>query len=286
MGALIATSLAGAGRRVVAYDVDAAKVAACAAQGVEAADGPGELGETCAVVVLSLPTPEVVVAVVDELCRSRAPMVLDTSTIGPDTAVRCRDRLLAAGGDYADCPILGRPGSVGSWTVPVGGPPHVVETARRVLEPVASAVVPVGETGTAATLKVLNNLMLGTINAVTAEVLVLAGAAGLDPGTFVDTVVDSGAASVSGLFRDVAPRAVDGDFTPTFSLALMRKDNQLAVDIAERCGVPLTVGAAVQDLNTRAVTAGLGDDDSIAVVKMLEEATGQSARRRAHPLEG
>ena len=66
-------------------------------------------------------------------------------------------------------------------------------------------------------------------------------AAGLDPGVFVDTVIDSGAASVSGLFRDVAPRAVDGDFEPVFSLALMRKDNALAVELASASGVPTPV---------------------------------------------
>ncbi len=81
----------------------------------------------------------------------------------------------------------------------------------------ARRVVRVGGVGAAATLKVLNNLMLGTINAITAEVLVLSQAAGLDPGVFVDTVVESGAASVSGLFKDVGPRAVDGDFSPTFA---------------------------------------------------------------------
>ena len=86
--------------------------------------------------------------------------------------------------------------------------------------------------GAAATLKVANNLMFSVINAVTAEALLLAQAAGLDPGVFVDTVVDSGAATVSGLFRSIAPRAVDGDFAPTFSLDLVRKDNDLAVQLA------------------------------------------------------
>ena len=59
------------------------------------------------------------------------------------------------------------------------------------LAPIAQRVVHVGELGAAATLKVANNLMFSVINAVTAEALLLAKAAGLDPGIFVDTVVDS-----------------------------------------------------------------------------------------------
>ena len=95
--------------------------------------------------------------------------------------------------------------------------------------------------------------MFSVINAVTAEALLLAQAAGLDPGVFVDTVVDSGAATVSGLFRSVAPRAVDGDFAPTFSLDLVRKDNDLAVQLATSLGLELPVGSAARDLHDRAV---------------------------------
>jgi 3-hydroxyisobutyrate dehydrogenase-like beta-hydroxyacid dehydrogenase len=284
MGGPIAVGLVEGGRQVVGFDPDAAARHRCADRGVPTVESVDEVA--CDVAVLSLPTPTVVRAVVDALCAGAAPpVVLDTSTIDPDTAVACRERLLAAGGDYADCPVLGRPANVGTWTIPVGGSDGLAEIAGWALGPVARRVVPVGATGAAATVKILNNLMLGVINGVTAEVLVLAAAAGLDPGTFVDTVVDSGAASVSGLFRDVAPRAVDGDFTPTFSLGLMRKDNGLALDLAARLGVPLPVGTAAQTLNTMAVSSGLGDEDSIAVVKMLEQVTGHSARRRAVPPE-
>ena len=79
---------------------------------------------------------------------------------------------------------------------------------------------------------------------------------------FVDTVLDSGAATVSGLFRSIAPRAVDGDFVPTFSLDLVRKDNDLAVQLATSLGLDLAVGAAARDLHDRAVVAGHGAEDS------------------------
>ncbi len=95
----------------------------------------------------------------------------------------------------------------------------------------------------------------------------------------MDTVIDSGAASVSGLFRDVAPRAVDGDYDPVFSLALMRKDNALAVALAAESGVPVPVSAAALALHTDGVEAGLGARDSIAVLGVLEQASGVPARR-------
>ena len=74
-------------------------------------------------------------------------------------------------------------------------------------------------------------------------------------------------------------RAVDDDFDPAFTLRLMAKDAGLALDLAERTGVPLLVTQASQSLNTMGVALGHGDEDSIAVLKVLETITGQTARR-------
>ncbi|MCW2757540.1 MAG: hypothetical protein JWO46_1286 [Nocardioidaceae bacterium] len=276
MGRLVAAALAAAGRPVTAYDADGAALTRLRgeAPGVEVAESVAEVAAACDVVVLSLPTPEVVSAVVAEIAASRGVTVLDTSTVGPDTSHEALATMVEVGGRYADTPVLGRPVAVGRWTIPVGGDASLVAVAADVLAPVAAKVVGVGPTGAAATLKVLNNLMLGVINAATAEVLVLAEEAGLDPVVFVETLVDSGAASVSGLFREVAPKAVRGDFEPTFSVRLMHKDNALALELAQRYGVPVEVARAAQAANLRALDAGLGEEDSIAVVKPLRRAVG------------
>lgn len=283
MGWPIAQSLTSAGQSVRVYDINEASLRRAAADGIATAPSLSELATATEVVLISLPTPAVVATVVDEL-RAASPtlMLLDTSTNDPRTAQRLAGQMRQDGGDYADCPVLGRPERVGHWTIPVGGSPAAYELSRMVLSPLADDVVHVGEAGSASVIKVLNNLMLGTINAITAEVLVLAEAAGLDPGVFVDVVLDSGAASVSGLFKDVAPRAVDGRFEPTFSLRLMHKDNALALALADEAGVPLLVGRAAQTLNTMGLATGHGDEDSIAVVKALELITGRQARRRRH----
>lgn len=264
MGWPIASCLAGHDSVVVTDLSDAARDRARQA-GLVVVDQVAELAQGCDLVVLSLPTPDVVRLVCAELWRQCPDLlVCDTSTIDPVTA-----RALADRGPYCDTPILGRPAGVGSWTIPVGGDEPGVARAGAALAPLARQVVPVGGPGTAATLKVCNNLMLSAINAVTAEALALAQAAGLDPGTFVDVVLDSGAASVSGLFCDIAPRAVAGDFEPVFATALMAKDAQLALDLADQLGVRLQVVQASQRLNQDAIRAGLGQQDSIAVLLPL-----------------
>ena len=279
MGLPIAQTLLTRGP-VVAYDASPDARVRAEAAGIALADSLVELARSCNTVLLSLPTAEVVQEVVPAITPA-APglLLLDTSTIGPEDSRRIGALALAAGSTYLDTPILGRPEAVGSWTIPVGGPAAAYSTVARLLAPIARQVVHVGPLGAAATLKVANNLMFSVINAVTAEALLLAKAAGLDPGVFVDTVVDSGAATVSGLFRSIAPRAVEGDFAPTFSLDLVRKDNDLAVQLATSLGLQLSVGSAARDLHDRAVLAGHGAEDSVAVLRLLEEEFGQEARR-------
>lgn len=280
MGSRLAAAIGTGGGAVLVHDTDPAAVQRAGEQGLEAAAGLEALAAEADTIVLSLPTPSVVLDVVARIAAVGRPVtVLDTSTIDPGSATRAAAELAACGARYADTPILGRPESVGSWTFPHGGDDMTLAVAEAVLAPAARQVVATGEVGSAATVKILNNLMLGTINAITAEVLVLAEAAGLDPGAFVDVVVDSGAASVSPMFRDVAVRAVEDDFHPTFSLELMHKDNALATAMADELRVPINVGRAAQHLNTMAVASGLGDEDSIAVLKAIESVTGRLARR-------
>lgn len=279
MGLPMARTLAEAGP-VLAYDAAPGARDRAAEAGVRVAESLASLARECRTVVLSLPSAEVIEQVVDEiLAAAPGRLLLDTSTVGPDDTRRIGALALEVGTTYLDTPILGRPDLVGGWTIPMGGPASAYVVVADVFEPVARRVVHVGDLGSAATLKVANNLMFSVINAVTAEALLLAKAAGLDPGVFVDTVMDSGAATVSGLFRSIAPRAVDGDFAPTFSLDLVRKDNDLAVQLAAGLGLELSVGLAARDLHDRAVVAGHGAEDSVAVLRLLEEEFGQEARR-------
>ena len=147
-----------------------------------------------------------------------------------------------------------------------------------VLAPIAQRVVHVGDLGAAATLKVANNLMFSVINAVTAEALLLCRRRASTRASSW-TPIGLRRSHRQRPFRSIAPRAVDGEFSPTFSLELVRKDNDLAVQLATSLGLELAVGSAARDLHDRAVLAGHGAEDSVAVLRLLEEEYGQEARR-------
>ena len=255
MGAAAVRSLAASGRRVRCFDVSSVAMDSLTDIATPC-DTVADATRGVALVLLSLRGPADVVEVTGQL-RGTVPaggVVADLSTIDPDTARSSPRASRTTGSITSTLPVLGRPERAGAWTIACGGDGAAVLRVAPILESsIAGRVAHVGPVGAGSVLKLMNNLMLGAINAITAEALAVCSAAGLDPGVFVDVVADSGAASVSPMFRDIANKIVAGDFTPTFTVELMHKDNELAVTLAEQVGVPLVVGEAVHRLNTRAL---------------------------------
>lgn len=233
------------------------------------------------VVLLSLPTPKHVHQVVTELREILTnALVIDMSTIDPTAAQEAAAILREAGSAYVDAPILGRPDACGNWLMPVGGNASDVAIMESlVVGTIAKGVEHVGAVGTGSTLKILNNLMLGAINTVTAESIRLAEASGLDPKRFVSVVKDSGAASVSPLFREVAPKMASGEFSPTFSVELLLKDITLANQLADAANIDAPIAREVQAITQAAFDRGLGDLDTSAVIQVYRGTSPQQ-----HPL--
>lgn len=271
MGRELAVALAAAGHDVVGNDCSPAAADAARAAGLTVADSIAAATATAGLVVLSLPGPAVVGAVIAELASPT--LVVDTSTVGPAAALEFSVACAARGSTYVEAPILGRPGDCLGWTLLLGGPDDGVTTAMAALEPAVGRVREVGGPGAAATMKVLNNLMFCTINAVTAEVLATLEACELDAAAFVEAVAGSRAGSVSGLFKEVAPRMLAGDVEPRFSVDLLAKDAHLARElVSQHLSEPLL--ATVTDVvSRRTADAGLGAQDCGAVIDYYRSVT-------------
>lgn len=275
MGALIADRLLDAGYPVTVFDVDDAALARAGARGCQSAESPADVARRADAVLISLPRPEHVTGVVREgsdclLAAARAGNVFaDTSTVDPATS---QANAVAAGDQgvgYLDCPILGRPAGVGSWTLPVGGEAEALALIEPVLETFAAHVVHLGPSGRGNMLKLLNNLMFGAINAATCEVFALAERLGMEPSLMFETIADSGAATVSNLFRELGPKIVNEEFEPNFSIDNLVKDIGLGLAMADGSGTTMPLSEAGQRLNIRAQQAGLGALDTAALVKIL-----------------
>ncbi len=271
MGGHAAARLAATGATVTGYDPDVAAREAVAGAGVHVRDSADAAVREATVVVLSLPgPPEVAAAVAGPLEAARAgTAVVDLSTIDPDTARTAHATLQRTGVQYSDTPVLGRPDRCGHWTLPAGGDAETVERVRPLLEgSIAARVAHVGDAGAGSAVKLANNLMFGAINAVTVEAMNICRQSGVDPEVFATTVADSGAATVSPLFRELTRKLLAGDYAPTFALGLLRKDNRLALQLAHDTGSPAFMASGVDHLNTLAAAQGWAVEDTAAVDRL------------------
>lgn len=274
MGSEMVRALLGASHEVIVHDVSKETVERVVEAGARETGSSAEVGAASRVVLLSLPMPEHVVEVVAGeygLLSSPAEglVVVDTSTVDPDTTRRMATEAAKAGVGYLDAPVLGRPDACGRWTMPVGGDAGTLERVRPALEALGG-IAHVGGSGSGNAIKLLNNLMFGAINAVTAEVFAAAERVGVSPERFYETVAASDAATVSNLFRALGPKILERDFSPTFAMSLLDKDNRLAVEMMERAGAPVMVGDMVKSLNGLALAAGHSGEDTSALVKVYE----------------
>jgi 3-hydroxyisobutyrate dehydrogenase-like beta-hydroxyacid dehydrogenase len=275
MGRKMAERLVAAGYKLTVYDPFPAALEFARKAGAETAASTGDLARRCAVVIMSLPGPAQVEETIfgaGGMYENLTPdhLIVDTSTVDPGTTRSVSKRIGEKGSAYLDCPVLGRPSAVGKWMLPTGGEEKALEYVRPVLLTFAANALLVGPQGAGNALKLLNQLMFSTINAVSSEVLAICAQVGIEKEVFYRIVAESSAATVSGLFREVGKTIVNDTFNePNFTVDLLLKDAKLALQMAKEAGAPSVVAGSVQLFNELATASGLGSQDSSALYKIF-----------------
>ena len=271
IGGHIAANLVADGNDVVVHDVDADAMAAL--NGATAAPDVATVGQLADVTLLSLPTPNVVVAVAAAWADAASPgsILVDLSTNSPALVRELGHRLAASGHHLVEAPLTG--GSIGAekrmLVFMVGGDDEPVARVLPVLEPLGRATFHVGELGLGNTMKLLNSLIAFTTTWVSLEGLAMATKAGIEVQKAVEILRTAGA---SNFFIDRQVETIDGRGRPTqFALELAAKDAGLFVEWGLTLGAPMPVGAAVKDVLDRAVANGLGGADWSELVAVAEE---------------
>jgi 3-hydroxyisobutyrate dehydrogenase len=199
-------------------------------------------------------------------------VVLEMSTIDPDTLEEIAPAIEAAGATLLDAPVSGSVALVeqGALTVMVGGRSEALERARPVLDAFAARVYHVGDRGAGATMKLAVNAVVHAVDVAVAEALVLAETAGVDRATAYEVFANSAASSPFIQYKRAA--FLDPEATPpAFSLDLMAKDLDLILGLADRVGVEMDQGAANRAVTGKAIERGMGDRDMSAIAVYLRE---------------
>jgi 3-hydroxyisobutyrate dehydrogenase len=252
-------------------------------EGARWADTPGELATWADVIVLCVTnSPDVRGLVLDagvlEGAR-RGTVIVDMSTIAPGVSRELAERCEAKGVYFLDAPVSGgtQGAHAGTLTIMVGGNAAALDAARPVLEALGKRIFHVGPSGSGEIVKLVNNVLVGTIAAATAEAFVLGVKAGADVQVMADVVGASTGASWQ-LANQFPLRAFPGTFQPGFMTDLLVKDLDLALQLGDDTETPLALAALSRRLYGDAQSQGHGRDDYTSVLRVLELEAGTEVR--------
>lgn len=210
-------------------------------------------------------------------------IIVDMSTIAPAMTRKLAQAASEKGVHFLDAPVSGgSQGAVnGTLTIMVGGESEIVEQARPVLEAMGKKenIIYVGASGSGEVVKLINNMLVGTIAAATSEALVLGVKAGADLATMTKIIGASTGASWQ-LSNQFPLRAFTGSFQPGFMTDLLHKDLGLALDLAAENQTPAVMTALARQLYEQARASGYGRSDYTSLMKVLEEIAGIEVRNK------
>ena len=272
-GAAIARAFAARGP-VAGFDKDAGRRQAAAAAGIDVFDQLEDLATAVDVVVLSLPHPEISVAVTKALMASakRPDLIIDTSTVTPQTAIDCAAVAAAGNTAFVDAAIAGGVASMasGQMTFFMGGTPAAKALARPILEPVAAGIYDLGEIGAGMGIKVVNNAVMHAVMVVLIEAFAMSKSLGVPSDTLI-SILNREEGLLRPLVHRVAERMKYADFDGGMSVTNARKDSCLALTTAQELGVPLFAISASHTPYEIAAAKGLGDADYAALSQLWED---------------
>ena len=274
MGAPMAGHLKSKGLLQAVANRTQAKADALASELGVAAPTLAELAAQCDVIALCVTADADVLATVDAMLPhfKRGAIVVDHSTVSPDTAKRAAATLATVGVDFLDAPVSGgvEGAKNGKLSVMVGGDAQVLERARPVLEAYALRVTHLGGVGAGQATKAVNQVLVAGIAQAVCEGLALGEALGLEPERLLPTL-GAGAAG-SWFLEKRGATMLRNEFSVGFKLALLHKDLGIVRQIAESAGTDRTVIEKSLADYAQLMSEGYGDDDISALIRLKRKA--------------
>jgi 3-hydroxyisobutyrate dehydrogenase-like beta-hydroxyacid dehydrogenase len=273
---------------VVVYDRDPAACERAREAGAQVAASAAALGAGCDLIAVSLPNPA---AVEDALAGAggllegvrEGAVIVDTSTVSPETSRAMHALAHERGAFYLDAPISGAEplqggedgARAGTVTFMVGGDAEGFARAAPVLDALGSHAFHLGPAGSGTVVKLISNLCSGIYVQVVAEAFALGAACGFDVERLVEVFRHTDAKCY--MMTDyVLPRLRSGALAPGFSVELQLKDHRLASDLGQAHGVPLPMNGVAAQLWELMRAGGHGDRDITDAVPFMRDAAGVS----------
>lgn len=199
---------------------------------------------------------------------------IEMSTILPEPSIEQATECERRGIDRLDAPVIGGPQQAarGELVLVVGGRREIFDKHLSLLQQLGNEVIYMGSHGTGHKTKLAFNLYLAIQSAGFSEALTLAQRIGIDAKDFVDVI--NRTPHKNHYTETKGPRVCKNDFTPSFTLKMMRKDLTLVQDEATGKKISLPVTSTVIALYTAAINQGLSELDYSSIALLLQRING------------
>jgi 3-hydroxyisobutyrate dehydrogenase len=285
LGRHLARSLARAGFATTVCDLDRTKAKPLLAAGAAWAATPAELAARVDALVTCMPSPKATSAVLDEVLPvlARGATWIEMSTNGPDEVRTFANRAAEHGVAMLEAPVTGgvHRAATGEITVLVGGDGALFRAHRAALRAMGGEIIHMGPLGSAATIKVITNMLAFVHLVASGEAMMLAKRAGLD---LAKAYAAIRASSGNSFVHETETQLVlSGSYDVGFTMDLACKDLGFALGMGRDLGVPLELAGLVERTFARARQELGGSTWSTAVVRLLEDALGEELRADGFP---
>ena len=281
MGRPMALNLLKGGHQVTVWSRRQVSMAPLLEAGALAAENPAAVAEASEVVfsmVADAPDVRAVMLGVDGVARgaSAGLIAVDMSTIPPAAAKGIAKDLASHDIAFLDAPVSGgEVGAVaGTLSIMVGGDEQAFDKVQPLFGCMGKNVVYIGGPGSGQVAKAANQILTGVGVLAVAEAMTFAKKNGADPARVREALM--GGFAGSKILENHGQRMIDRNFKPGFKSWMHGKDMNIVMQTAHELGLYLPASAATAQMYKAMVGSGLGEEDSIAVLKLLERLSGQS----------
>ncbi len=205
-------------------------------------------------------------------------IVVDMSTINPNAARSIGQRLAEKGIEFVDAPVSGgETGAINAaLTIMVGGTPAAFEKVKPLFEKMGKSVTLIGGSGAGQVAKACNQILTGVGVMAVAEAFNFAAKSGVDAAKVREALL--GGFAYSKVLENHGQRMLDRNFKPGFKAWMHQKDLRIVMEEAHRMGLMLPSAAATAQAFNAIVGSGMGENDSITALQLLEKMSTPEAK--------
>ncbi|KAK5784220.1 glyoxylate/succinic semialdehyde reductase 1-like [Gossypium arboreum] len=281
MGKAMSMNLLKNGFKVTVWNRTLSKCDELVAHGASVGETPAEVVKKCNITIAILSDPAAALSVVfdkdgvlDQIGSGKG--YIDMSTVDPETSCKISEAIALKGGHFLEAPVSGskQPAETGQLVILAAGDKALYEEAVPAFDVLGKKPFFLGPVGNGAKMKLVINMIMGSVMNAFSEGLILAERSRLNPHSLLE-VLDLGGIA-NPMFRGKGPEMLKDNYSPAFPLKHQQKDMRLALALGDQNAVSMPVAAAANEAFKKARSMGLGDLDFSAVfetVKLLKHSS-------------